>query len=96
MRNRIVEGCHLSPVSLSFHFSSIARTGPIFWGSVIQNSAVAPSANQWLHAIYLVTNLEVLDIVADRRDDSRKFLPWYPACALFLFSFKLTFTSPIM
>src|SRR6266481_787043 len=48
------------------------------------------------HAIDLVANIEVLDIVADRRDDSRKFVPWYRACALFLFSYKLRISSPIM
>jgi hypothetical protein len=34
-----------------------------------------------VHAIDLVANLEVLDMFADRRDNSRKFVPWYGAHA---------------
>ena len=55
-----------------------------------------PVSEPVAHAIDLVANLEVLDIVADRRDDFRKSVPWYRACALFPFSYKLRISSRIM
>jgi hypothetical protein len=60
----------------------------IFWGGVIQNSAVAPITEAVVHAIDLIAHLIVLDIFADRGGDSREFVPLAPcACALFLISY---------